>query len=343
MERLASVPMANKNQKNVVHMQLDLETVSVSDEKDEVEKPKKAVLVASSDGTSTWHMNDDEKNKDMELNVDQVVGWVPQIKSKYGTNILAPKPSLKRKETQPKPQQRQQLTIMNHQTMPSLSGSESLGISPPPSYSMANSIGGLLSGVVDMDVGGEKKMDRGMLDTKKIPIPPTPDTRLEAPPPTPPASASKFKLEVPTEVPPPLPSPARSSSFVTTGETSVSPQIQEHVSSASRIGHVKNTSSQSSYSRPPSVTDRAELPRLMTVIDTFTPNLDDELPVKIGDTVRMLEEFQDGWCTVQHLGKYNAARGAVPKLCLQERRSIVPTRKISNGSLSSTMSGSFRR
>lgn len=333
MERLASVPVSNKKiLQDAVHTQLDLETASESDEKISpgLEGPK---LIAASDGTSTWHASVDGKSMDMD-DLDQVVGWVPQIKSKYGVNILAPKPALKKKQTQPKAQQRQQPVTM-HYTMPSLSGSEGLGVSPPPSYSVANNIGGVLSRVEDVDIGGERRMD--MVDVK-IPVQPA-----EALPATPPASASQSGLDVPASVPPPPLSPARSSSPVTADATLASSQLQEHATTASAIGHVKNNSSQTSFSRSPSVSDRPELPRLMTVTNTFIPTLDDELPVKAGDTVRLLEEFKDGWCIVQYVGRFDAAKGAVPRIFLQERRSVVPARKTSTTSLSSSISGSYRR
>jgi hypothetical protein len=107
------------------------------------------------------------------------------------------------------------------------------------------------------------------------------------------------------------------------------------------MGYLKNNSSQSSLARVPSNSERGDLPRLMVVANTFVPNLDDELSVKIGDTVRLLEEFKDGWCTVQYVGKVDAARGAVPRICLQERKSVVPVRKPSISSLASA--SSFRR
>ncbi|KAF9449591.1 hypothetical protein P691DRAFT_799142 [Macrolepiota fuliginosa MF-IS2] len=233
-----------------------------------------------------------------------------------------------------------------HVTAPSLTGSEVLSMSPPPSYSIANNIGGVLGQVLEVDTSGERITD--VIDVKgegKTPISPASvlSTRSEAPSPAPSASTAQSTLDEPDVIPAPLPSPARSSSFATSTAPAPS-QIKEHVASASKIGHVRNKSSQSSTSSraSSSVSDRAELPRLMTVSNTFVPTLDDELSVRIGDTVRMLEEFKDGWCTVQHLGKFDAPRGVVPRVCLQERRSIVPTHKGSTASLSGSISGSYR-
>ncbi|KAF9261219.1 hypothetical protein L218DRAFT_821243, partial [Marasmius fiardii PR-910] len=57
----------------------------------------------------------------------------------------------------------------------------------------------------------------------------------------------------------------------------------------------------------------------MSVINTFTPSLEDEMLVHIGDTVRMVEEYNDGWCLCQRVGKSDAPTGVVPRFCLMER------------------------
>lgn len=74
-------------------------------------------------------------------------------------------------------------------------------------------------------------------------------------------------------------------------------------------------------------------PRLMNVIMPYTPTLPDELSVKVGDTIRLMQEYRDGWCFVQYVGKIDAPKGVVPRICLEERRRMVPVRhKTSNGS-----------
>jgi hypothetical protein len=75
--------------------------------------------------------------------------------------------------------------------------------------------------------------------------------------------------------------------------------------------------------------------RLMNVIGPYTPTLSDELHVRAGDTVRVLQEYQDGWCFAQFVGKVDAPKGVVPMVCLQERKRMVPVaRKTSNSSVS---------
>jgi hypothetical protein len=63
-----------------------------------------------------------------------------------------------------------------------------------------------------------------------------------------------------------------------------------------------------------------ELPRLMNVVALFTPNRPDELHISIGDAVRIIEEYVDGWCFVQFLDKKATSKGMVPLVCLQERK-----------------------
>lgn len=322
-ERLASVPISNKRiWQEATHAQSDIETPSVSDDDAvELEEPKRAILVASFDGSSSRNLSVDGKSMEIDT-MDQAVGWVPQIKSQYGASILAPKPSLK-KHMQPNSQ-----PLRTHHTVPSLSGSEMLATSPPPSYSVANNFGGLLGNVVEEDMG--RRVDVVDVKGKRVPAP---ILVAQAPPPMPPLNP-KYNLGVPAAatVPSPLPSPARSASFAI--RDLERPQAQK----------IANKSPSTSTRRPSLTGEQAEFPKLMTVVNTYTPNLDDELPIKTGDTVRMLEEFRDGWCVVQHVGEYNAAKGVVPRVCLQERKNFVPRHRSSSSlSLVGSITGPLRR
>ncbi|EED80529.1 predicted protein [Postia placenta Mad-698-R] len=60
------------------------------------------------------------------------------------------------------------------------------------------------------------------------------------------------------------------------------------------------------------------LPRAMFVESTFKPSLSDELLVKPGETVRMLEEYEDEWCLVQRGSPEDGQKGVVPRFCLRE-------------------------
>jgi len=62
----------------------------------------------------------------------------------------------------------------------------------------------------------------------------------------------------------------------------------------------------------------------MTVERSFDPSMEDELSVTVGETVCLLEEYEDEWCLVQRMGRMNADKGVVPSLCLMERPQVVP-------------------
>lgn len=159
-----------------------------------------------------------------------------------------------------------------------------IGVPPPPSYSAAFAgIGGIDAEMMAM----------------KYPLPsstpdPTPDTRMEA---RAPVVSTNLKLEASAG------RPSRTSSFIKLDAST------------------PNTADDFSQNSPVSASAPIS-PKLMTVINTFTPTLNDELPLTISDTVLMIEEFKDGWCTVQYLGKDNAAKGAVPRFCLQEHSAV---------------------
>jgi len=62
----------------------------------------------------------------------------------------------------------------------------------------------------------------------------------------------------------------------------------------------------------------------MTVVHSFEPSMDDELPITFGETIRLLEEYGDDWCLVQRVGRMDAEKGVIPRLCLTERPEVVP-------------------
>lgn len=66
-----------------------------------------------------------------------------------------------------------------------------------------------------------------------------------------------------------------------------------------------------------------KLPRLMTVVHTFVPTLADELGIQLGETLRLLEEYEDEWCLVQRCGRHDAEKGVIPRFCLQERAEVI--------------------
>ncbi|KAI0313124.1 hypothetical protein OF83DRAFT_1175970 [Amylostereum chailletii] len=61
------------------------------------------------------------------------------------------------------------------------------------------------------------------------------------------------------------------------------------------------------------------LPRLMVVCTSFPAMRADELPITVGESLRLLEEFEDQWCLVQRVGRVDAELGVIPRFCLAER------------------------
>ncbi|KAI1791704.1 hypothetical protein LXA43DRAFT_888644 [Ganoderma leucocontextum] len=99
-------------------------------------------------------------------------------------------------------------------------------------------------------------------------------------------------LGVPS-MPSPVPSPRRTSSFMKEApEANLKPKVS--------LKGQKN-------------------PRKMLVEHTFIPSLADELSIKVGEVLTMLEEYEDEWCLVERLGSRSAERGVVPRFCLRER------------------------
>ena len=104
-------------------------------------------------------------------------------------------------------------------------------------------------------------------------------------------------LSVPA-TPAPVPSPRRTSSF--------------GLETPAGLGEGANLRAK------PSVKGQ-KLPRKMLVEHTFVPSLADELSIKVGEVLLMLEEYEDEWCLVERLGKHAGDRGVVPRFCLRER------------------------
>jgi len=72
----------------------------------------------------------------------------------------------------------------------------------------------------------------------------------------------------------------------------------------------------------PAAASEQSFPRLMDVATAFTSSLEDELSLSLGETVRLLEEFEDSWCLVQRVGRKDAPQGIVPRFCLVERPQV---------------------
>ncbi|KIJ44304.1 hypothetical protein M422DRAFT_252311 [Sphaerobolus stellatus SS14] len=71
----------------------------------------------------------------------------------------------------------------------------------------------------------------------------------------------------------------------------------------------------------------ARLPRLVVVESSFQTTLHDELTIKVGETLRLLEEYEDEWCLVQRVGSRNAEKGVVPRFCVVDKPDMPSTRR----------------
>lgn len=87
-----------------------------------------------------------------------------------------------------------------------------------------------------------------------------------------------------------------------------------------------------------------KLPRVMMVTCTFVCSLPDELLTKIGETLRLLEEYEDEWCMVQRVGKNDAEKGIIPRSCLQEFPEVIahPSQRMSVSSIATRLSSPHR-
>ncbi|KAH8099632.1 hypothetical protein BXZ70DRAFT_239795 [Cristinia sonorae] len=95
--------------------------------------------------------------------------------------------------------------------------------------------------------------------------------------------------------------------------TVLSPRTSSHFESAPGTARTKSIRS----------ANGKRLPRLMIVTSTFIPSLPDELLIKVGEPLRLIEEYEDEWCLVQRVGKEDAEKGVIPRFCLHERPEIL--------------------
>ena len=183
--------------------------------------------------------------------------------------------------------------------------------SPPPAYDAA-SAGGSFVIPVPTDLPHEQ-----MQATPKSPA-----TRI---PRAKPKTIVPKSLVIPTmDEPLPVKSPARSESFAP--KELVIPNPPASTSSTVQSAPLTNSPRRDSGS------DNLR-PRLVNVIAPYTPTLPDELSIKVGDTIRLIQEYRDGWGFAQYVGKADAPKGVVPLVCLEERKRMVPIgHKRSNGS-----------
>ncbi|KAH9928487.1 uncharacterized protein BXZ73DRAFT_102328 [Epithele typhae] len=175
------------------------------------------------------------------------------------------------------------------------------------------SVGGGGGGWVPQKFGNTKADTVAFVDIKHPEQPPRPPA-LNLPPVT--AAVDEHSNLLVPAASSPVPSPRRTSSFLDTPQLKAKPSIK--------------------------VTGQ-KLPRRMLVEHTFVPSLADELSIKVGDVLQMLEEYEDEWCLVERIGSRAGERGVVPRFCLKERPRGHKRGASSASHASSTKSGASRR
>ncbi|KAF7722724.1 hypothetical protein EC973_002817 [Apophysomyces ossiformis] len=75
------------------------------------------------------------------------------------------------------------------------------------------------------------------------------------------------------------------------------------------------TTTTTSIATIPPVPTQTDSIGVFTVISTYTPTLNDEIDIQIGDRIEVLVEYDDGWCQGINLSRGNA-KGVFPKHCV---------------------------
>ena len=90
------------------------------------------------------------------------------------------------------------------------------------------------------------------------------------------------------------------------------------------------------------VVTRARTPRLVDVVRAYAPALPDELNVRIGDVLRVHEDYKDGWCLAQRAGRIDEEKGVVPQLCIRDRVDFISKHASLNNSISIVFMDPYR-
>jgi hypothetical protein len=61
--------------------------------------------------------------------------------------------------------------------------------------------------------------------------------------------------------------------------------------------------------------------KLVTVVDQYDATMPDELGVIPGETLRVIEAYDDGWCLAERVGR-KKGRGILPQIVVAEKGSL---------------------
>ncbi|TDL24896.1 hypothetical protein BD410DRAFT_66665 [Rickenella mellea] len=240
---------------------------------------------------------------------DLSVGWKPQIRATeiHPSAIPGPKPAKKRASRCPRIKEK------FRQTMSSLSNQ----MTPPPSYIIANrssplSVNGPPSSAPRMQPLPPFPPPESSLPEPPSDITPEPESRLQ-----PKSFLTLSVIPTPEAAPAPMVSPMR----IDSNKAASAPADIKGPKSG---GSVTSSSFSSSGHSSTSSSSR-RLPRLVKVVNTFPPSQPDELKIKVGDVLRLHEEYEDEWCMVQRVGRHDAEKGVIPRFCIEDRTDVIPS------------------
>lgn len=196
----------------------------------------------------------------------------------------------------------------------------------------------------DLADSSDEKLDRGdSIDLGPAtwkPLPPPPQVHVQSKKHGPsrflrpflPRSSKPTPLSIATS-PPPAYSPAAAGTTTTGNDMLKAPVDSAPIQSPLRTASIGPDSPlyKTLSQVPPNAGARRAsskpLPRMMIVVCAFVPSLSDELPIRVGEPLRLVEEYEDEWCLVQRVGGPDADRGVIPRFCLQDVPAMQSARK----------------
>ena len=234
---------------------------------------------------------------------DSNVGWVPQIRTVNGVPFIitdTPAVIAKPQPTVSRESRFSRLTAKVRSPKPTKTTFEASSSTSPDTSRRATT-------VTPLQIKKQKSvkpvpLSRASAPHVPLPVPPSITISEAEPTDTVPADNGKELIK----------SPKRTDSFIQ--DTRIS------MKSIKRL-----TAKHGSGSEVPDKSSAKRLPRLVHVVHLYTPSMEDELPIKLGEVLRLTQEFKDGWCAVQRVGNVDSEKGVVPNFCIEDRPDFVHT------------------
>lgn len=164
----------------------------------------------------------------------------------------------------------------------------------------------------------------------------------------------KYAFDMPS--PPPPATPATPKRFSIFGQVRAMPEFKDRDAKPVRSYSTRSASllsSRMSTRRKPKQADTLAMPdlpalritdcdspvetslplpglagKLVSVVQAFDSTMPDELPVAVGETLRVLEVYDDDWCLAERIGR-KKGRGILPQGCVSEKQLVEPQKRFS--------------